>query len=75
MQYCSNTYVCVHHEKNISKSLVIDICINNAIFSASLKDNKDGDNLICVLGIPRGNTYPCDIKFLLLCSCEVNMEI
>ena len=48
MQYCSNTFACVHHEKGVSKSLIIDICISNAIFSAILKDDKDDDNLILV---------------------------
>ena len=46
MQYYSKTFVCVHHEKYVSKSLIIDICINNAVFSAILKG--DDYNLICV---------------------------
>ena len=29
IQYCSNTFACVHHEKGVNKSLIIDICINN----------------------------------------------
>ena len=40
IQYFSYTFACVHHEKDVSKSLVIDICINNAIFS-----DKDDNNL------------------------------
>ena len=46
MQYYSNTFACVHHEKDVSKSLVFDICINNAICCAILMDDKDDDNLI-----------------------------
>ena len=39
MQYYSNTFVCVHHEEGVSRSLIIDICVNNAIFSAILKND------------------------------------
>ena len=48
MLYCSNTFACVHHEKDVNKSLIIHICFNNAIFSAISKDDKDDDNLILV---------------------------
>ena len=32
IQYCSNTFACVHPEMGVNKSLIIDICINNVIF-------------------------------------------
>ena len=46
MQYFSKTFVCVHHENDVSKSLIIGTCINNAICSPILKDD---DNLIWVV--------------------------
>ena len=57
MQYYYNTFVCVHHEKGVSKSLNIYVCINNAIFYAILKDDKDDDNLICVKALQKEATF------------------
>ena len=31
MQYCSNIFAFEHHEKDVSKSLITNICSNNAI--------------------------------------------
>ena len=66
MQYCSNTFACVHHEKGVNKSLVIDICINNAIFSAILKDDKD-DILTLVSKAFQNETPILEIENFFLC--------
>ena len=67
MQYCSNTFACVHHEKGVNKSLVIDICINNAIFCAILKDDKDDDNLTLVSKAFQNETPILEIENFVLC--------
>ena len=48
MQYYSHTFLCVHREKDVGKSLVFDIFINNAICWHKFRDDKNDDNLICV---------------------------
>ena len=67
MQYCSNTFACVHHEKGVNKSLIIDICINIAIFSAILKDYEDDDNLILVSKVFQIETPILEIENLFFC--------
>ena len=59
--------VCVHHENSVTKSLIIDICINNAIFSAILKDDKDNDYLILVSKAFQRETPILDIENFFFC--------
>ena len=67
MQYCSSTFASVHHEKGVNKSLIIDICINNAIFSAILKDDKGDDDLILVSMAFQMVTPILEIENLFFC--------
>ena len=64
------TFACVHHEKGANKSLIIDICINNAIFSAITKDDKDDDNLILVF-----NVFQSETSIHCIIHCKMNLEI
>ena len=54
-----------YHEEGVNKSLVIDICINNAIFSAILKDDKD--NLTLVSKAFQNETPILEIENVFLC--------
>ena len=61
------TFACVHHEKGANKSLIIDICINNAIFSSILKDDKDDDNFILVSNVFQRETSILEIENFFFC--------
>ena len=65
--YNSNTFACVHHEKDVIKSMIIDICINNAIFSAILRDDKDNDDLILVFRALQKETLIVEIENFIIC--------
>ena len=51
----------------MKRSLIIDICINNAIFTAISKDDKDDDNLILVSKEFKKETPILEIENVLFC--------
>ena len=67
IQYYSYSFVCVNHEKDVSKSSITDICVNNAIFSARSKNDKDYDNFICVSKAFKKESPILQIKNFLFC--------